>query len=128
MSFFQYRAANSQQCFMVVAAEGFTSQTGTYTRTWERLCWQKRLLLTTLHGVNRVFWSLQAFSGEKWVCVEEASFVFWWKWLFGFVFFFLVFYFEKLFLRRERFVPCFIFSYGHDSGDHCGKAHFRHVI
>lgn len=101
MSFFQYRAANSQQCFMVVAAEGFTSQTGTYTRTWERLCWQKRLLLTTLHGVNRVFWSLQAFSGEKWVCVEEASFVFWWKWLFGFVFFFLYFILRNCFWEEK---------------------------
>lgn len=42
--------------------------------------------------------------------------------------FFLVFCFEKLFLRRERFVRCFVFSYGRDSGDQCGKAYFICVI
>lgn len=77
---------------------------------------QQSFLVTT-----GLFWRKMSMCGRSEFCFLVKVAVW-------FCLFFLVFYFEKLFLRRERFVPCFIFSYGHDSGDHCGKAHFRHVI
>lgn len=76
--------------------------------------------------------SRKAFSGEKYLCVEEVNSLI--SGASGCLVFFFVFWLEFFFFNfvlRSCFSEgkdCFIFSYGHDSGDQGGKANFIHVI
>lgn len=82
-NFFQYRETRSQQYFIVLAAEGFTRHNDTQGH---------RKDCAGESSLSRQYFIMSAQVFGHWRCERSEFFVFWCKWLFGFLPFFFLFW------------------------------------